>query len=168
MQLREIDKSRYRKHLNQVFVAIVVAMVIISISTSTVFIHFLSQPDEKYFIHNLAGVIIAGVIVILLLNRFRHHPFMTEVVYVWDLKQILNRIYRKQRKIEKALLTNNHEAMLLMNFQYRGSKQLYKLDDNEITLAELNEKIRVNDERMLAAGLESKPVYFDPELIKQF
>jgi len=168
MQLQEIDKTRYRKHLNVVFAGIVVALIIITLGSSTLYIHFLSTPEEPHFLHNLAGVITAAGIIIYALNKLRSHPFMLEVVYVWDLKQQLNRIRRKQRKIEAAVENNDHDAMIILNFQYRGSKQLYELDDNTITLDSLLSKISILDKRMLAAGLSTATEAYEPSMLDKF
>jgi hypothetical protein len=168
MQLREIDKTRYRKHLRIVFAGIAVALLIIALSFSTLIIHLFSTPDVSHFWHNLAGVVVAAVIVAYMLNKFRHHPFMTEVVYVWDLKQQLNRIYRKQRKIEEVLENSDHDAMIILNFMYRGSKQLYLLDDNTITMEDLQIKIQVLDKRMQEEGLSLSTDSYHPAMLERF
>ncbi len=168
MQLREIDKTRYRKHLKVVFAGIAVALMIIAVGASTLFIYLFSSPDVSHFSHNLAGVAAAAVIVFIVLNKFRHHPYMFEVVYVWDLKQQLNRIHRKQRKIEAAVENNDDDAMIIMNFMYRGSKQLYELDDNTITMEGLVRKIRVLDQRMEDAVLSLSTDSYDPAMLDRF
>ena len=168
MQLREIDKTRYRKHLRVVFAGIVAALLIITLGASTLFIYFFSSPEASHFLHNLAGVAAAAAIVIFVLNKLRQHPFMFEVVYVWDLKQQLNRIYRKQHKIEAAVEDNDHDAMIIMNFMYRGSKQLYELDDNTITMGGLLSKISVLDKRMEAAGLSLSTDSYYPLMLDRF
>ncbi len=168
MQLKEIDKTRYRKHLNIVFTGIAVALVIITLAISTLYIHLLSNPDESHFFHNLAGLATAAGIVVYVLNKLRTHPFMYEVVYVWDLKQQLNRIHRKQRKIEAAVENNDHDAMVIMNFQYRGSKQLYELDDNTITMQELASKIRLLNKHMKTAGLSLSTDLYKPTILDRF
>jgi hypothetical protein len=137
MKLRQIDKTRYRKHYKIVFAAIVIALIVISLVSSTLLISWLGSPDESHFILNLAGVLVAGLIVLYALYRYRNHPFMDEVVYVWNLKGQLNLIYRKQHKIEPLIEDNNVDAMVIMNYMYQGSKQLYELDDNTITLNDL-------------------------------
>ena len=137
MKLRQIDKTRYRKHYKIVFAAIVIALIAISLVSSTLLISWLGSPDESHFILNLAGVVVAGLIVLYALYRYRNHPFMDEVVYVWNLKKQLNLIYRKQHKIEPLIEDNNVDAMVIMNYMYQGSKQLYELDDNTITLDDL-------------------------------
>ena len=168
MQLKEIDKTRYRKHLKVVFVSMALALIIITIGTSTLFIQLFSTPEAQHFWHNLAGVAAAAAIVAFVLNKLRHLPYMYEVVYVWDLKQQLNRIHRKLRKIEAAVENKDNDAMIILNFMHRGSKQLYELDDNTITMDDLLRKIQILDERMEAAGLSLSTELFDPEMLKRF
>ncbi|MDX2477256.1 MAG: DUF3087 domain-containing protein [Gammaproteobacteria bacterium] len=168
MQLREIDKTRYRKHLRLVFAGMAAVLIIIAISTSALLINLFSTPEASHFMHNLAGVVIAAFFVGFVLTKLRQHPFMFEVVYVWDLKQQLNRISRKQRKIEAAADEGNHDAMIIMNYLYRGSKQLYLLDDNTITMEDLAVKIEVLGSRMEAAGLSLSTDLYDPSMLDKF
>ena len=168
MQLREIDKKRYSKHYKVIFAGIAFVLLVIAPATSALFISLFSNPEGSYFFHNTAGVIVGVTIVGLLLTKFRHHPYMVEVVYVWDLKQQLNKIHRKQRKIEAAIENNDKEAMIIMNFMLQGSKQLYELDDNTITMEDLLKKIQVHDERMQAAGLSSSTDAYNSAMLKRF
>jgi hypothetical protein len=168
MQLIEIDKNNYRKHLRIVFAAIAAALAIIAIGASTLIIHLFSTPDVDHFWHNLAGVALAAIVVAFTLNNLRNHPFMLEVVYVWDLKQQLNRIHRKQKKIEARIKENDHDAMIIMNYMYRGSKQLYQLDDNTITMGTLNNKINVLDSKMKDAGISTSTDAYDPAMLDRF
>lgn len=168
MRLIEIDKTRYRNHLRIVFAGIAAALVIISLGTSTLLIQFFSTPDAPHFWHNLAGVAFAAVVVAVALNNLRHHPYMHEVVYVWDLKQQLNRIHRKMNRIEAKMDDGDHDAMIIMNYMYRGSKQLYGLDDNTITMGTLNSKINVLARRMEQAGISLSTDSYDPALLERF
>lgn len=168
MQLIEIDKSRYRKNLRIVFAAIAAALIALSLGSSTLIIRFFSTPEADHFWHNLAGVIFAAIVVAYTLNKLRHHPFMREVVYVWDLKQQLNRIHRKVNKIETKMEEDDHDAMIIMNYMYRGSKQLYELDDNTITMGTLNSKINVLTARMEEAGLSVSTDTYTPVMLEKF
>lgn len=168
MQLKEIDKERYRKHLRVVFGSIAVALMILTVIMSTLFIYLFSTPDVSHFWHNLAGVAAAAVIVFIALNKIRQRPYMFEVVYVWDLKQQLNRIHRKIRKIENAVENNDVDALVILNFMYRGSRQLYQLDDNTITMEGLVSKIRVLDQRMKDAGLSLSTDAYAPAMLDRF
>ena len=93
---------------------------------------------------------------------------MFEVVYVWDLKQQLNRINRKLRKIEAAVENNDNNAMVIMNFLYRGSKQLYELDDNTITMDSLINKINLLEPRMKNSGVSLSTSDYNPAMLAQF
>ena len=168
MQLREIDKTRYRNHLKVVFAGMAAVLIIIAISTSALLINLFSTPEASHFMYNLAGVVIAAFFVGFVLTKLRQHPFMYEVVYVWDLKQQLNRISRKQRKIEAAAGEGEHDAMIIMNYLYRGSKQLYLLDDNTITMEDLAVKIQVLGSRMEAAGLSLSTDSYDPSMLERY
>ncbi len=168
MTLKEIDKTLYRSHLRVVFASIALALMGISVATSALFIYLFSSPEVSHFLHNLAGVVVAAIIVFIVLNKFRQHPYMLEVVYVWDLKQELNRINRKLRKIEAAAESNDNDAMVIMNFMYRGSKQLYELDDNTITMGSLINKINILDQRMQDSGLSLSTNAYEPAMLDKF
>ncbi len=168
MQLIEIDKTKYRKHLRIVFAAIAAALAIIALGSSTLIIQLFSTPDVDHFWHNLAGVVLAAIAVAFTLNKLRHQPFMFEVVYVWDLKQQLNRIHRKQKKIEARIEENDHDAMIIMNYMYKGSKQLYELDDNTITMGTLNSKIRTLEKRMEDSGLDTSTDSYEPGMLDHY
>ena len=142
MKLRQIDKSRYSKHYKIVFAAIAIELIVISLASSTLLISWFGSADESHFILNLVGVVVAALIALYAVYHYRNHPFMDEVVYVWKLKKQLNLIYRKQHKIEPLIEDNNVDAMVIMNYMYQGSKQLYELDDNTITLGDLAIKAR--------------------------
>jgi len=142
MKLRQIDKNRYSKHYKILFAAIVIELITVSLVSSTLLISWFGSPDETHFILNLVGVVVAVLLVLYAAYRFRDHPFMDEVVYVWNLKKQLNLIYRKQHKIEPLIEESNVDAMVIMNYMYQGSKQLYELDDNTLTISDLAIKSR--------------------------
>lgn len=168
MKLREIDKNRYSRHYKLVFGAIVIALIVISLGSSTLLIHWFGSTDESNFSLNLMGVVIAVAVVCLVLYKIRHHPFMDEVVYVWQLKQALNRIYRKQHKIEPLIEQNNPDAMIIMNFMYEGSRQLYQLDDNTITMEDLGFKINHLETRIKDTDLNISTDQYDPQMLDRF
>ena len=168
MKLKEIDKARYRKHLNIVMISMALALIITAQGTSALFIYLFSEPDASHFYHIMAAVAAAAAIVAYVVNKYRHHPYMVEVVYVWDLKQQLNKIQRKQRKIKPDVERDDKDAMIIMNFMYKGSKQLYELDDNTITIEDLDLLITALDQRMRTAGLSLSTDSFKPEMLASY
>lgn len=168
MQLQDIDKSRYRSRFRVVFVAIVVVLTAVALGTSTLLIQLFGTPGGSNFWLNLAGVVVGAAVVVLSLMKLREHPYLHEVVYVWDLKQQLNQIYRKQRSIEPRVEQNDTDAIAIMYFFYRGSQQLYELDDNTITMDTLGLQLRALERRIEDLGIEITTDSFRKEMLDRF
>jgi len=79
MKLKEIDKVRYRKHLNIVMFSMAMALIILAQITSALFIYLFSEPDVSHFYHIMAAVAAATAIVVYVVNKYRYHPYMIEV-----------------------------------------------------------------------------------------
>lgn len=137
MQLIEIDKARYRRHLNIVIAGCIGGLAIGSLAISQSLIAIFPDESGRHFNWNLLGVVITSVAIAWVLNRYRTHKFMTEVVYVWELKQSLNKINRRMPKLKAASLQGNIAALLAIHYSYAGSRLLWQLDDNTIVLEEL-------------------------------
>ncbi len=87
----------------------------------------------------MAVIISCGIIISLGLS-LRQRPFFNEINYVWRLKLELNHITRQLRQLEKDVKDDKKRALIIMAFYYEASQQLYKLDDNTITLDSLTRK----------------------------
>jgi hypothetical protein len=168
MRLEQIDKARYDRHYKLTFAAIVAVLLIVSLLVSTVLIHLVGNPDGGNFWLNLTGVVVAAFTVAALLRRYRTHPFLTEVAYVWDLKQTLNRIHRKQRQLKAAVEQGDHTAMVIMYFYLKGSRQLYELDDNTVTMDELVIAEQQLKAQMTEHGVGVTLEDFDPALLQRY
>lgn len=138
MQLIKIDKTRYRRHLNRVIVGCIALLALGSLAISQTLIALLPSDSGSHFHWNLLGVVVTTLTLGWLLNKYRRHPYMTEVVYVWDLKQALNKITRKMPKLKAAAQTGNVDALLAIQYSYAGSRLLWNLDDNSIVMEELS------------------------------
>ncbi len=139
-QIKDIDKARYQRHLNRVMIACIVALVVLSLGVSQSLILFMPDPSGSHFHWNLTGVIFACVVVGMVLKRVKDTPYMKEVLYVWQLKQMLNQITRRLRHIENNTESANRDAFKVLDFYYAGCRQLWQLDDNTITMDELSVK----------------------------
>lgn len=168
MNLQNIDKARYRKHLIFVYIGWALGMIAITVPLATFLASQFGTEGESHMWFDFSSAIFAAIVIILFLNSHRNHPFLVEVAYVWDLKQQLNLIQRKQKKVDEAAKQGNHDALIILNFQYRGSKQLYELDDNDITLDTLGLKIAGNDALLEAAGLSNSTDLYEPSMLKNF
>ncbi len=156
MQLINIDKTLYRSRLNIVIIACIASLAISSLAISQTLIFFFPDESGTHFHWNLLGVVVSAMALLITLLKLKSHPKMREVAYVWDLKQTLNLIYRKNKKLLTAAEQGNPDAMLALQFSYEGSRQLWQLDDNTITMSSLN-----NTQSQLDAWVQKYNVQLD-------
>lgn len=140
MQLIKVNKARYRRHLNIVIAVCIVGLAVGSLVIAQTLIVLFPDESGSHFHWNLLGAVFTCISIGLLLNKLRNHEFMSEVTYVWDLKQALNRINRRMRKLETASRDGNVNALLTLHYSYSGSRLLWQLDDNSIIMDELSVK----------------------------
>ena len=168
MQLIEINKARYRRHLNRLIAACVVGLAIGSLAISQTLIALFPDESDSHFHWNLLGVIITGVTIAWALNKYRTHDFMTEVVYVWELKQALNKLNRKMPKLKAAAREGNVNALSAIQFSYAGSRLLWQLDDNTIIMDELAMQQAELDSLAAKYNLTINAADYDEAILKQF
>ena len=137
MQLIEINKTRYRKHLNRVIAACIFGLTIGSLCISQALIALFPDESGTHFHWNIVGVVLTCVSIAWALNKYRTHDFMTEVAYVWELKQALKKINRKMRVLKTAASDGDVNALVALQYSYAGSRLLWQLDDNTIIMDEL-------------------------------
>lgn len=167
MKLQTIDKATYREHLKRVTVAVITLLLGSAVGISTMLIAMFGEVGTSNFSLNLIGVGMAAGLCGYLLFRFREHAYMSEVTYVWRLKQELNRIYRRSAKVKSAVDRENKNALIVSNFHLKGSKQLYELDDNTLTMDELNQRIQELDTKVEGLGVVVSLDDYDKQLLDQ-
>lgn len=168
MQLIQIDKARYRKHLNRVIIGCAAGLAVGSLAISQTLIALFPDESGSHFHWNLTGVVITSLAIGWLLNKYRTHSFMTEVVYVWELKQALNKITRKMPKLKAAGREGNADALLAIHYSYAGSRLLWQLDDNTITMDELAIKQVELDSVAAKYNLTLNADDYNESILKQF
>lgn len=166
MQLKNIDKAVFKKRLNRFQAGLVGGLLVLSLGLSQVFIALWSDGDSNTLL-NLAAVAVSAFILAGIVSVIKDKHYMAEISYVRSLKAELNRIYRSSRKLEKALEEEREIAFVIRYFQLHGSRHLYQLEDNTLTLDDLNRQIAEFDERLAAMGLTPVVEDYSPELLKQ-
>lgn len=168
MQLIEINKARYRRHLNRIITGCIAGLAIGSLAVSQTLIALFTDQTGSHFYLNLLGVVISCVGIGWLLHKYRHHDFMTEVVYVWKLKQALNKINRKMPKLKVAASKGNVDALLAMHYAYAGSRLLWKLDDNTLIMDELTIEQAKLDNIATQYNITLNTDDYDEQILAQF
>ena len=138
MNLHSIDKSLYQQRYKRVAIGLAVSLAVLALSFSTILIALFGSPESgSNTALNAAGVLVALAVILIALQKLKHRPYFEEVAYVWALKQELNHINRHIHKIKAAAEQGDANAMIILNFSYEGSEQLWQLDDNTLVMDEL-------------------------------
>jgi hypothetical protein len=168
MKLQVIDKALYRKRLNIALVTCVAVLLTTSLSVSNILISlFGSGIEGDNFWWNVLGVVAGAAVIVGLFKVVATKPFMVEINYVRSLKKEMNRIYRSSKKLQIALEANDKDAMIISYFNLQASKQVYELDNNTLTMDELNEKIRLLDEKLKELSVSISISDYRPDLLNK-
>ncbi|QYJ77887.1 DUF3087 domain-containing protein [Shewanella acanthi] len=173
MKLQQVDKSRYRKNMNLFLVCLVGGLILLSLGFGAGLIALFGVeaiPGEPTgnFHWNLLGVILAVLLCSLVVNQLKTQPFFHEIYYVWQLKQLQNRTYRKLAKIKSAAAENQSSALIIMLFYYSSLRLVYQLDDNTLTLSHLEKELGQLQSQIDAAGLTLNVSQFEVGLLEKY
>ena len=185
MQLIEIDKTRYRKHLNIVIVGFIASLLVLSLLFGSILISLFSTvgdsaviqaatdamanaEPETNFRYNLLGVVLALLANAAVLHSIKNSEFFTEIYYVWQVKQLQNLIYRKLKKVKAAGKEGDETALIILSFYYQCQIQVYKLDDNTITLSSIEKHLQEVNDTIANKGLDINASQFDKTMITSF
>ena len=139
MKLIEINKATYRKNLNQVIIGFIITFLVLSLAFGAGLISTFSTVAETgegdNFRYNFLGVLLGLFTCLAMLNILKTKAFFHEIFYVWQLKQIHNKVYRKIKKIKAASEQGDVNAVIILNFYYQSQKQVYLLDDNTLVIS---------------------------------
>ena len=176
MQLIEVSKTLYRKRLNRVIVSFVAALLVLSLSLGGAIITLFGDlviensagiMEVNNFRYNILAVILALLICVAVLSQIIDKPYFKEVYYVWKLKQLHNKIYRKVKKI-KISAKNDNNALIILKFYYHSRRQVYLLDDNTLTLPELDREIKQLNETIANKNLSINLSQFNSSLLASY
>ncbi len=167
MEIQKINKAVYRKKVNLVIGGFVVLLAVSSLAFSTLLISLFGntniQPEQSTgnFHWNLIGVLLSLATSLSLLNQFKTRPYMKEVHYVWKIKQLHNKIYRKLKSIKAAASSADLKALTILKFYYTTQKQVFELDNNTLTMSSVNKELEAIEEIEVSKSLSLDIKSFD-------
>ena len=174
MRLRHVDKPQYRKMTNQVQVGLIAILAISSVVFGQILIALLGstsveagQPTGNFYF-NFAGVILGLMLCTLVVKYGREKPQYSDVYYVFQLKQLQNKIYRKLNAVQKSAAENNHDALVILCFYYQSLALVYELDNNTLTITEVNKQIAALEKQIADNQLTCDVSEFDIKLLARF
>jgi len=160
MEIKQINKDIYKKKVNLVIGGFVALLAISSLAFSTLLIVLFGNtevvPEQSTgnFHWNLIGVVLAVATSLSLLNHIKTRPYMEEVLYVWKLKQLHNKIFRKLKSIKAAASNDDVKALTTLKFYYTTQQQVFELDNNTLTMNSVNKELEAIEQIEAAQSLD--------------
>tara|TARA_R110001583_G_scaffold39134_10_gene125722 strand:- start:1543 stop:2049 length:507 start_codon:yes stop_codon:yes gene_type:complete len=168
MQLINIDKTRYRKHLNIVIAGFIGTLLILALIFGQLLIVGFAQEGVSNFRYNLLGVVLSLFACAAILHTLKKSDFFIEIYYVWQVKQLQNLIYRKLKKVKAAVEHDDTNALIILSFYYQSLKQIYQLDDNTLTITKVVEDLNKVQEIIANKNLTVSAKQFDKKLLSSY
>ncbi|GAA6173375.1 DUF3087 domain-containing protein [Colwellia sp. KU-HH00111] len=168
MQLTDIDKSRYRKHLNIVIAGFIGTLLVLALIFGQLLIVSFGQEGVSNFRYNLLGVILSLLACAAILHQLKSSLFFAEIYYVWQLKQLQNLIFRKLKKLKLAADNDDKNALIVLLFYYQSLQQVYHLDDNTLTINTVDKNLTDLQETIANKNLTIRVEQFDKKLLSSY
>lgn len=168
MQLINIDKTRYRKHLNIIISGFITTLLVLALVFGQLLIAGFAQEGVNNFRYNLLGVVLSLLACAAILHTLKHSDFFKEIYYVWQIKQVQNLIYRKLKKIKAAANKDDINALVILSFYYQSLQQVYQLDDNTLTIAKVNKDLSDLQQTIASKNLNINAEQFDKKLLSSY
>ncbi|MGI3040028.1 DUF3087 domain-containing protein [Vibrio diabolicus] len=160
MEIKKINKDIYKKKVNLVIGGFVALLAISSLAFSTLLIVLFGNtevvPEQSTgnFHWNLIGVVLAVATSLSLLNQIKTRSYMEEVLYVWKLKKLHNKIFRKLKSIKAAASNDDVKAITTLKFYYKTQQQVFELDNNTLTMSSVNKELEAIEQIEAAQSLD--------------
>ena len=164
MQLMNIDKAIYRKHLNIVIVGFISTLLILALIFGQLMIMSFAEEGVNNFKYNLLGVILSLLACMAILHSIKTSAFFKEIYYVWQVKQIQNKL----KKIKLAAKDLDQDALMILTFYYQSQQQVYELDDNTLTITTVNKDLNDLQEKIAEYNLTIDIEQFDKKLLSAY
>ncbi|CDS97765.1 conserved exported hypothetical protein [Vibrio coralliirubri] len=174
MKLQKINKEEYRKKMNLLLVSLVGSLALFAIVFGTILIELfgsatsITGESTGNFHLNVLGVILSVALNAFIASRVKGYEYFKEALYVWNLKQIHNQIYRKLKRIQPKAEQGDRDALTILYFYYTTQKQVYDLDNNTLTIKTVQQSldniVELSDKWSIELDIE----VFSKDLVAKF
>ncbi|MEZ8785576.1 DUF3087 family protein [Vibrio splendidus] len=174
MKLQKINKEEYRKKMNLLLVSLVGSLALLAIVFGSILIELFGSVGSVTgeatgnFHLNVLGVILSVALNAFIASRVKGHDYFKEALYVWNLKQTHNQIYRKHKRIQPKAEQGDREALTILYFYYTTQKQVYDLDNNTLTIKTVQQSLDNIVELSEKWSIELDIEAFSKDLVAKF
>ncbi|PTP39005.1 DUF3087 family protein [Vibrio splendidus] len=174
MKLQKINKEEYRKKMNLLLVSLVGSLALFAIVFGSILIELFGSVGSVTgeatgnFHLNVLGVILSVALNAFIASRVKGHDYFKEALYVWNLKQVHNQIYRKLKRIQPKAEQGDREALTILYFYYTTQKHVYDLDNNTLTIKTVQQSLDNIVELSEMWSIELDIEAFSKDLVAKF
>ncbi|MEZ8059660.1 DUF3087 family protein [Vibrio splendidus] len=174
MKLQKINKEEYRKKMNLLLVSLVGSLALFAIVFGSILIELFGSAGSVTgeatgnFHLNVLGVILSVALNGFIASRVKGHDYFKEALYVWNLKQVHNQIYRKLKRIQPKAEQGDRQALTILYFYYTTQKQVYDLDNNTLTIKTVQQSLDNIVELSEKWSIELDIEAFSKDLVAKF
>ncbi|WP_135457111.1 DUF3087 family protein [Vibrio echinoideorum] len=174
MKLQKINKEEYKKKMNLLLVSLVGSLALFAIVFGSILIELFGSVGSVTgeatgnFHLNVLGVFLSVALNAFIASRVKGHDYFKEALYVWNLKQTHNQIYRKLKRIQPKAEQGDREALTILYFYYTTQKQVYDLDNNTLTIKTVQQSLDNIVELSEKWSIELDIKAFSKDLVAKF
>ncbi|MBF0265309.1 MAG: DUF3087 family protein [Gammaproteobacteria bacterium] len=161
-KIEDIDPNYYRKKTRKSTMIIMAIFIAIGFITARIAVIYFGDYSTNHIVLNLLGAFVGLLITFWIINSFfKNAQWMKEATYALGLKRQLMTIFNVMNALEHAVAQGDNEAIKILRFYQLGSEQMYKLDNNEFELIELQIKKKELETKMKEKKLDLDQTEFD-------
>lgn len=166
MTLPVINKARYKKRLNWLQGSAVVLLMLSALLLSNVLVNRYGTEGSNLWL-NATAVLLSVLLLSLIFTFIKQQPWMTDIRFIMQLKQRLNRIYRATKAVDAAVASDQRNGLIVRYYSLHASHYLYTLEDNTLTLEDLEQQIAALDEQIMRLQFTIRLDDYSDDILQQ-
>ncbi len=162
------DPEQYRQETRKSNLILMATFAVLAMTLATLSVRIFGTQEGGNFVWNLAGVV-AGVIATTAVFKlyFWHQPWMDSARYGWQLKRSLMSVTNILHAVKEGVEQDNPTALRVMRFYHLGLEQMYRLENNQSELGDLQQESHAHLDRLQAQGINPEQTSLNPSWIEQ-
>ncbi|UVJ42123.1 DUF3087 domain-containing protein [Pseudomonas sp. LS1212] len=162
-EIKPQNPETYRQQTRRSTLVIALVFIALAMVLSSAAVMLFGVPGGDNFRLNVAGVLAALVLSIVLLRvKFWSQPWMAAAVYGWQLKRSLMSVTNVMHHVKTGVQVSDPAAMKLLRFYHLGVTQMHQLDANSSALSQMVHEIDQHKATMEALGMDTDQPRLDP------
>ncbi|MDO6513136.1 DUF3087 family protein [Neptuniibacter sp. 2_MG-2023] len=165
MELKQIDKTIYKKKQRKVALILCLIFALIALGLSALLRNYFGNPEQANTMINLIGVLTGALITIGVFSRFVGRPYYDELRYAWNLKRQALKIQNHRHRWEVLLDEGDKTAAIVLAFYYKATLQIQSLEGNDFGFHDTEKREAKFLDQCQQKGLEADPHLYTIDML---